>query len=61
MRLIARFELVAKTECELYAFLSEAFKELAKSEPFTHKCRNALVRIENIREEIDARGLGLGG
>jgi hypothetical protein len=37
MKLITRFELAAKNENELYAYLREAFNELARSEPDSHQ------------------------
>ncbi len=55
MKLITRFELAAKTETELYALLREVFNELAKSDPDTHKRRNALTSIDNIQREIGSR------
>ncbi len=54
MRLITRFEMVAKNESELYSLLREAFNELARSEPDTHQRRNALASIENIQAELCA-------
>jgi thymidylate kinase len=55
MKLITRFELAAKNENELHAYLREAFNELARSEPDSHQRRNALASIENIQNEISAR------
>lgn len=55
MKLITRFELAAKNENELHAYLREAFNELARSEPDNHQRRNALASIENIRSELGAR------
>lgn len=57
MKLITRFELVAKSESELYALLREVFNELAKSEPDSHERRNALASLENIQREIGSRVL----
>ncbi|MEM7017161.1 MAG: hypothetical protein AAF512_07440 [Pseudomonadota bacterium] len=58
MKLITRFELAAKHENELYALLREVFNALARSEPDSHKRRNALASIENIQNEIDSRRRG---
>ncbi len=55
MKLITRFELVTKTETELYALLREAFNELARSDPDTFQHRNSLASIENIQREIGSR------
>lgn len=55
MKLITRFELAAKNENELHAYLREAFNELARSGPDSHQRRNALASIENIQNEISAR------
>lgn len=55
MKLVTRFELAAKNENELHAYLREAFNELARSEPDTHQRRNALASIENIRNELASR------
>ena len=55
MKLVTQFELAAKKENELHAYLREAFNELARSEPDTHQRRNALASIENIRNELASR------
>jgi len=55
MRLVTRFELAEKNESELHEILRKAFNELAKSNPNTCQRRNALVSIENIRNEINSR------
>lgn len=55
MKLITRFELAAKNENELHAYLREAFNELARSEPDSHQRRNALASIENIQNELVSR------
>lgn len=52
MKLVTRFELAAKNESELYAYLREAFNELARSEADSHQRRNALASIENIQNEL---------
>ncbi|MBL4588647.1 MAG: hypothetical protein JKY11_01020 [Alphaproteobacteria bacterium] len=57
MKLVTRFEIAAKCETELGAILREAFDELARSNPNTHKRRNALASIENIQREIGSRVL----
>jgi len=57
MKLIARFELAAKSEKELYALLRLTFNELSKSNPNTHERRNALASIEIIQREITSRTL----
>lgn len=55
MTLITRFELAAKNENELHAYLRLTFNELAKSEPDSYQRRNALASIENIRNEWASR------
>lgn len=55
MKLITRFELAAKNENELRAYLREAFNELARSEPDSHQRRNALASLENIQHELALR------
>ncbi len=59
MRLVTRFELAAKNETELHGFSSNAFNELAMSNPHTHQRRNALASIENIQREIGSRALDM--
>jgi len=59
MKLVAKFELAAKYESELYSLLREAFNELARSEPDTHQRRNALASLENIQREIGSRAFCL--
>lgn len=58
MKLLTRFELAAKNQNELHSYLREAFNELARSEPDTHQCRNALASIENIQNELAGRAPG---
>ena len=55
MKLVTRFELAAKNENELHAYLREAFNELARSEPDSHQRRNALASVENIQNELGSR------
>ena len=55
MTLITRFELISKTQGELYGLLRESFNNLAKSNPDTYQRRNALASIENIQREIIER------
>jgi len=55
MRLVTRFELVAKNESELHGYLRNAFNELAKSSPNTYQRRNALASIENIQRALASR------
>lgn len=55
MKLVTRFELAAKNENELHAYLREAFNELARSEPVTHQRRNALASIGNIQNDLASR------
>jgi len=57
MKLLTRFELVAKNENELHILLRESFNELAKSNANTHERRNALASIENIQRELGSRAL----
>ena len=47
MKLVTRFELAAKNKNDLRTLLTEAFNDLARSEPDTHQRRNALASIEN--------------
>tara|TARA_B110000858_G_C17809185_1_gene479962 strand:+ start:4059 stop:4283 length:225 start_codon:yes stop_codon:yes gene_type:complete len=55
MKLITRFELVAKNKDELRGLLSVAFNKLARSEFGTNQHKNALTSIENIKNEITYR------
>lgn len=55
MKLVTRFELAAKNENELHAYLREAFNALSGSEPDSHQRRNALASIENIQNELASR------
>jgi hypothetical protein len=55
MLLVTRFELAARNEKELRALLRYAFNELARSDPESHQCRNALASIENIQNELASR------
>jgi len=49
MRLVTKFELVAKNESKLHALLRNTFNEFARSEANTHQ---RLASIENIQREI---------
>ena len=55
MRLITRFELVAKNTNELYGLHRKVFNELAKSKPQTLERVNALASLENIENELTSR------
>ena len=55
MKLITRFELVAKTESGLFGLLHHSFNHLAMSDPDTTDRCNALASIENIQREIASR------
>ncbi|MEW7986728.1 MAG: hypothetical protein AB2799_13120 [Candidatus Thiodiazotropha sp.] len=57
MELITRFELAAKSDNELHALLRETFNALARSELNSQQRRNALVSIENIKNELASRDL----
>jgi hypothetical protein len=57
MKLVTRFELVAKNENELRGLLRMAFNELSKSDFGTHERRNALASLENIENELASRVL----
>jgi hypothetical protein len=59
MELITRFELAAKNENELHGLLRKAFNELANSKHKSHKRRNALASITNIKNELSSRTLCL--
>ena len=53
MKLVTRFELVAKDENELRGLLRKVINELARSDPRSYERRNALASIENIQSELN--------
>tara|TARA_R110002095_G_scaffold86943_3_gene75697 strand:- start:817 stop:996 length:180 start_codon:yes stop_codon:yes gene_type:complete len=55
MKLITRFELVAKSKNELYGLHRKVFNELAKSEAHALEHVNALASLENIEHELASR------
>ena len=55
MNLITRFELAARSVCELRGLLRQTFNALAQSAPGSINRRTALASLENIQAELGTR------
>lgn len=55
MRLITRFELVAKSTNELHLLYRDVFNALVRTDYGTASRRNCLASLENIQREINER------
>ena len=55
MKLVTRFALASKRECELHALHREALKAFAAAARGTQDRRNALASLSNIEAELRSR------
>lgn len=55
MKLITRYDLASKSECELHGLYRMAFNNLVRSARESAERRNALASLENISREINQR------
>ena len=55
MKLITRYDLASKGECELRGLYRMTFNALVQSAPESAERRNALASLENISREINKR------
>ncbi|MCA9464095.1 MAG: hypothetical protein KC643_01390 [Nitrospira sp.] len=55
MKLITRYDLASKSECELRGLYHTVFNALVQSAPQSADRRNALASLENISRELNQR------
>ena len=55
MKLMTRYDLASKSECELRGLYHMVFNALVKSAPQSAERRNALASLENISRELNQR------
>ena len=55
MKLITRYDLASKSECELRGLYRKVFNALVQSTADSAERRNALASLENISKEINQR------
>lgn len=55
MKLVTRFELASRSECELQGLYRDIFNALAQSAAGSAARRSALASLENIIAELNAR------